>query len=105
MKTARETLLEIGNRHPSVLDEPAPHVVFASFGESSLDLELRMFVSNADNWPAILDDLHTSIDAAYRAKGIEIAFPQRDLHVRTFDPSDVAAASAERPARAPDGAA
>ncbi|MEM1449609.1 MAG: mechanosensitive ion channel domain-containing protein, partial [Planctomycetota bacterium] len=104
MKTARETLLEIGNRHPNVLDEPAPHVVFASFGESSLDLELRMFVSNADNWPAILDDLHTSIDAAYRAKGIEIAFPQRDLHVRTFDPSDVAAASAERPARAPDGA-
>ncbi|MEM9379259.1 MAG: mechanosensitive ion channel domain-containing protein [Planctomycetota bacterium] len=104
MKSARETLLDIANRHPNVLEEPAPHVVFRSFGESSLDLDLRMFVSNADSWPVILDDLHSSIDAAFREKAIEIAFPQRDLHVRTFDRSAAEGSNGGRTERSADAA-
>jgi len=41
-------------------------------------------MANRDLWPQIADQLHTAIDFAFREAGIEIAFPQRDLHVRSM---------------------
>ncbi|MFT6832870.1 MAG: potassium efflux system protein, partial [Planctomycetota bacterium] len=80
---AIQLLLEAGRECPYSVTEPAPNVVFMSFGASSLDFELRVFVSGREIKPRVLHDLHMRIDAAFRAAEIEISFPQRDLHLRT----------------------
>ncbi|MEM8875203.1 MAG: mechanosensitive ion channel domain-containing protein [Planctomycetota bacterium] len=70
---------------PAVLDEPAPSVLFIGFGDSSLDFEVRAFVSDLSKRLPTLHELHIAIDAALRSEGIEIPFPQRDLHLRSSD--------------------
>jgi potassium efflux system protein len=53
------------------------------FGESSLDFELRVFVGGLRDYFEARSALHMAIDQAFRKADIEIAFPQRDLHLRT----------------------
>ena len=78
-------LLEAGKKSPYSVTEPAPNVVFKSFGASSLDFELRVFVTGREIMPRVRHDLHMRVDAAFRAAEIEISFPQRDLHIRSAD--------------------
>ncbi len=73
-------LLDIAMANPKVLDEPAPEAFFLSFGESSLDFSLRIFVRSYHEFASVLHELHKAIDREFRAHGVEIAFPQRDLH-------------------------
>ena len=81
---AHRVLLEVAARNEHVLKDPAPQAFFFGFGESSLDFELRVFSPDVEHRLRIIHDLHMEIDRAFRAEGIEIAFPQRDLHVRTL---------------------
>ena len=80
---ARELLLEAAAQNPYVLDVPEPSAIFRSFGESSLDFQLHVFIANRDLWPEMTDKIHSQIDEMFRKAGIEIAFPQRDLHIRS----------------------
>lgn len=80
---AKSALADVARKNELVLDTPPPHVTFRSFGESSLDMELRVFIPNRDVWAACTDQLHTQIDERFRQEGIEIAFPQRDIHIRS----------------------
>ena len=57
-------------------------VFFLAFGESSLDFELRCYIANIDERLKVLSALNFAIDKAFRENGIEIPFPQRDLHVK-----------------------
>ncbi|MFT7642058.1 MAG: potassium efflux system protein, partial [Pirellulaceae bacterium] len=82
---AKEVLLQTCNDHPLVLDDPPTVVTFEGFGDNSLNLVVRTFLPNLDNRLLVIDELHTSIDKVFRDAGIEIAFPQRDLHLRTVD--------------------
>ena len=85
----KQTLLEVGRVHPEVITDgrvPEPTVIFVRFGDSTLDFELRCFIRNVDRRLAVLSDLNFAIDAAFRKAGIEIAFPQLDLHVRDMPP-------------------
>jgi len=66
---------------------PTPKVFFLAFGESSLDFELRIWISDVENRRQVQSELHQEIDRRFRELGIEIAFPQRDLHVRSIDES------------------
>ena len=84
---AKELLLNTCNDHPLILDEPPTQVTFEGFGDNSLNLVVRTFLPDLDNRLRVIDDLHTSIDKAFRQAGIEIAFPQRDLHLRSVDQS------------------
>ena len=84
-RLAHELLLKVAGECPQVLKEPPPHALFRRFGDSTLDFELRVFIASRDLWPALIHDLHTRVDQAFRAANIEIAFPQRDLHVRSID--------------------
>lgn len=77
------TLLELAANHADVLKEPAPQALFLGFGDSSLNFELRVFCNDIDARLFIVHDLHVAIDAAFRAAGIEIAFPQRDVRIRS----------------------
>jgi potassium efflux system protein len=81
---AHRVLLEVAEKNEHVLKDPPPQAFFFGFGESSLDFELRVFSPDVEHRLGIVHDLHMEIDRAFRAEGIEIAFPQRDLHVRTL---------------------
>lgn len=84
---AKELLLNVCRQHPLILTEPGSSVTFEGFGENTLDLVLRTYLPDLDNRLGVIDALHTSIDQAFRQSGIEIAFPQRDLHLRSIDDS------------------
>jgi potassium efflux system protein len=80
-RVMEETLLSM----PIVLDDPAPKVYFVGFGESSLDFRLNVYSRElADRLP-LTHAVHEAILGALRKHGIEIPFPQRDLHVRSVD--------------------
>ena len=63
---------------------PRPLVLFRGFGDSSLDFELRVHLYDVDRRLSTISNLNFAIDKAFRDEGIEIPFPQRDLHVRTM---------------------
>lgn len=87
---AIQLLLEAGRGSVYSVADPAPNVVFMSFGSSSLDFELRVFVTGREIKPRVVHDLHMRVDAAFREAGIEIAFPQQDVHLRTVPPAGLA---------------
>jgi small-conductance mechanosensitive channel len=68
--------------HPKVLPEPEPHVLFEGFGDSALNFKVRGWTAEPD-WVKVRSDLGIQVYAALRDAGIEIPFPQRDLHVRS----------------------
>jgi small-conductance mechanosensitive channel len=78
----RETLIGIGLAHEMVLKDPAPIVFFNKFGDSSLDFELAVWLDSPEREPLIMSELRFEIDRVFRQKGIEIPFPQREIHVR-----------------------
>lgn len=80
---ARRILAEIAEAHPVVLQDPAPLVTFEAFADSTLNLGMRCYLPNMDNRMKTMTELHEEIDRRFKEAGIEIAFPQRDLHVRT----------------------
>ncbi len=73
----RETLYRVGKEHPRVLAEP--QVYFTNFGDSSLDFRLMVWIDIRERLK-VLSDLHFAVDAAFREAGIQIPFPQRDVH-------------------------
>ena len=82
----RDILLKCAREHPKVLGWPDPFVQFMGFGASSLDFELRAYIPDAGQLGSVSSDLHYAIFRALKNAGIEIPFPQRDLHVRSVPP-------------------
>lgn len=81
----RRLLLQVAKAHPDVLEYPEPDVIFCDFGDSSLDFELRVWTTNQVRTPQILrSDLYFAIFKLFSKEGIEIPFPQRDLHLRSI---------------------
>jgi small-conductance mechanosensitive channel len=80
-----EILLECVRFRDDVHDKPEPRALFQGFGNSSLDFELR-FWSSSDSWMQIRSEVNIDINAKLAEAGIEIPFPQRDLHLRSVDP-------------------
>jgi small-conductance mechanosensitive channel len=79
-------LLEIAAAHPDVLREPPPEVIFSDLGDSSLIFLLRIWTAKElGNPQALKSDLFFSIFDLFRQHGIEMPFPQRDLHLRSVD--------------------
>jgi len=84
IKKTEKTLYRIAHNQKGVInDDPAPVVLFKSFGESSLEFELRIYVPSMDNYLKIWHEINCNIDSEFRKEGIEIAFPQRDIHIRS----------------------
>ncbi len=77
-----KTLLKVASDCPYVLGWPEPYVFFSDFGASSLDFILRVWIDDIDNSITAVSDIRHSIDAEFRKEGIEIAFPQLDLHIK-----------------------
>jgi small-conductance mechanosensitive channel len=83
----RDTLLEVANTHPNVLEDPAPSVRLEGFGDSSLSFALLCWIPDAQLDDEVASDLRFSIIGAFRERGISIPFPQRDVHIVPDKPS------------------
>jgi len=86
VETVIASLLEIANNHPDVVkgnpQMADPYVLFLEFGDSSLNFELRAYITNINRCMHVTSDLNRAINTEFNKKGIEIPFPQRDVHFR-----------------------
>ncbi|MGF1520480.1 MAG: mechanosensitive ion channel family protein [Nodosilinea sp.] len=80
VKTA---LLEACKENQEILSAPAPQVFFLGFGGSALDFQLLVWIAQPSRQLMIKSDLYFAIEVSLRHHGIEVPFPQRDLHIRT----------------------
>ena len=78
---AMTLLRDIAADNPLVMEEPAPIVSFDTFGDSALLLCLRAYLPDADNRIRAVSEMNSEIDRRFGEAGIEIAFPQLDVHV------------------------
>lgn len=81
---AGELLMKVAQEHPLILDDPAPRVTFEGFGASSLNFVLRCYLPDMENRLTTIHELHSRVDREFRQAGIEIAFPQQDVHIRSI---------------------
>ncbi|MDH4300744.1 MAG: mechanosensitive ion channel [Nitrospira sp.] len=80
----RRVLLEVALAHQGVLKDPKSSVLFDGFGDSSLNFLLRVWTREFATVPGVLrSDLYFAISRAFKEEGIEIPFPQRDLHIKS----------------------
>lgn len=83
VRLVEKVLLNCAREHPDVLQDKEPLVFFKDFGNSSLDFQLLFWTHKAFLYEKIRSDIRFSIDAAFREHGIQIPFPQRDVHIKT----------------------
>ena len=84
----KKALLEAAHLHPEVIKQPmpdienvtVPFVRFISFGDSSLDFELLAWIPDSFQRFDVASDLHFMVWEKFKAYGIKIPFPQRDVH-------------------------
>jgi potassium efflux system protein len=86
VEKARDLLLEAARENPQVITEPPPMAYFEGFGDSTLNMTLRCFLGSFDQRLATRHSLLSAINRKFNEAGIEIAFPQRDLHIRSLPP-------------------
>lgn len=87
-----DLLLAVASRHHEVLRDPAPEVLFMDFGDNALMFALYVWLEVAPGRRGgnlILSDLRFMIDASFAEQGIEIPFPQRDVHLDASSPLPV----------------
>ncbi len=79
---AARIMEEAARRHPRVLREPAAKVLIRQFGESGIDLELGAWIEDPEQGQGNLrSELYREIWREFRAQGIEIPYPQREVRV------------------------
>jgi potassium efflux system protein len=83
--TVLKILQNIPGTHKQVLKEPAPLALFTGFGSSSLDFRLLFWINRADERLRIQSEINVAVNKALKDAGIEIPFPQQDLHIRSVD--------------------
>ncbi len=80
----RKLLLEVAASHPGVLKERNADVLLEEFGDSLLNFILRVWTRDYATTPGVLrSDLNYAISKKFKEHGIEIPFPQRDIHIRS----------------------
>ncbi len=78
-------LLSCADLNPTVLTQPHPSALFIMFGDSSLNFELRVWISDINDRMRVLSELNQDIENEFQMADIEIPFPQRDLHLKSVD--------------------
>lgn len=98
-----QLLVGVAESHPGVLLVRPPAAFFMGFGESALNFELRFWCAEQDIWLQLQSDVSVAIAKALKEAGIEIPFPQRDLHVRSVDVSAADALASDKARSASSG--
>jgi len=82
IEKAKEIILDTANEHKLVLDDPKPAIFFHSFGPSSLDLKLVIYVKDLRKKWTVKDAINTKVNEQFNKEGIEIAFPTQTVYVK-----------------------
>ena len=80
----RSVLLAVAEGHPLVMDDPAPIVHMTNHDDSSLIFVLRSWCKSEDYW-TVQWELRETVERAFTKTGIEIPFPQVDVHIRNTE--------------------
>lgn len=78
-------MLGVANAHPGVLSAPEPFVYLEEFGDHSLNFTLFVYLANVSQSYAVRTDLRAGLLKAFRAAGVEMPYPQADIHLRDLD--------------------
>jgi small-conductance mechanosensitive channel len=82
----RKLLLEVARDNKGVLKEPKPDVLFSEFGDSALVFNLRIWTQEFINRPGVLkSQLYYAIFEKFAQNGVQIPFPQRDIHLKSSE--------------------
>ncbi len=81
-----QILLGVAEANPRTMQDPAPKAFFLGFGDSSLDFRVLAW-ADLENRLEMESEIKVGINQALKEAGIEIPFPQRDLHIRSVDPT------------------
>ncbi len=96
---AHKLLIEAATNNSRILSEPPPTAIFDKFADSSLAFILRVHISGIGDLLPAKSELHFAIDTAFREAGIEISFPQTDIHIRSMPERKGAEVSVSRTGR------
>ena len=80
-QTVIELLEKTAQAHSDVLENPPPRGLFTSYGDSSINFELRAWTNQFDNWRVVRSELATAVFDAVHAAGFSFPFPQREVRV------------------------
>jgi small-conductance mechanosensitive channel len=83
LNEVKTILTEVLMQQELVLKNPAPMVCVTKFSDSSIDFAIKYWVPHFNFGNDVKNDLIIAIDVAFKANGIEIPFPQQDLHIRS----------------------
>ena len=83
LDTVLRSIREVAAENQNVLSEPAPMVQLVSFGDSSWNMALRCWISNPKRHREVRSEINCGLVRKFRENGVEIPFPQRDLHLRS----------------------
>lgn len=87
-KNIKKLLLEVANENEGILKEPKPDVLFDKFSDSSLVFNLRVWTREYINRPGVLrSQIYYAVFEKFRQYGVEIPFPQRDIHLKSSSDS------------------
>jgi small-conductance mechanosensitive channel len=85
LEQARDLMLKAAADTPRVLKDPKPSVRLLGFGDSTINLELRVWINDPqDGIGAVKSDLLWGIWQRFRDHGLELPFPQRDLYIKAI---------------------
>ncbi len=77
----REILYQIVESDERIATHPEPYIYFKDFGDSALIFQIRVFLRDVNDYIRVAGDSRFAIRKAFREAGIEIPFPQRDIHM------------------------
>lgn len=81
---AIQLCIDAASSIPRIKDNPEPRCLLKGFGDSSVDLELRVWIDDPANGRAnVISEMLLLVWDKFHENGIEIPFPQRDLHLRS----------------------
>lgn len=84
LRLVEQLLLQVARENPDVLDDPKPVARLMAFGDSAVEFELRVWsTSLVHQRGKLISDLNFAIYDIFQKHGIEIPFPQRDVHIRS----------------------
>ena len=86
---AMSLVSQAAEENAQVMKDPAPFVTFEGFGDNTLNLYLRCYVDSLDKRLSTVTALHLDIEKRFNEAGIEIAFPQRDVHMDFRQPLNI----------------
>lgn len=85
LELVKRLLLQAANEQPNILKDPEPRALFLTFGASTLDHELRVYVGQVSEQNDTLDALNRRVNQLFAENNIDIAFNQLDIFIKNKD--------------------